>query len=146
MSRSRVWISIFILLVIAMHAVPLVSSGMRRKGWPFLEWAMYHDSRPPGPIQATKRRITGVTLKGEKVAVTPYLLGLSIFTLQSLYAQPMMRGDSSAAQQLFGRLNLQREDPFVELRLESERYTVTDTGVVKEDNPVVTYWATSPPR
>ncbi|MBA3345544.1 MAG: hypothetical protein H0T44_09650 [Gemmatimonadales bacterium] len=51
----------------------------------------------------------------------------------------MWAGDSSAAQQLFRRLNLKRQDPFVELRLESERYTVTESGIAKEENPTITY-------
>jgi hypothetical protein len=144
MTRSKVWISIFIILVIALHAVPLVSSGLRRKVWPFLEWTMYSDSRPAGPIVATKKRIVGITAKGTTIEVTPEFLGSSVFALQGLYALPMFRGDSSAAQKLFGRMNPQREDPFVELQLKSERYTVTDSGVVKEDNPVIIYRASSP--
>jgi hypothetical protein len=139
MRQYKVWVSIFILLVIALHAVPALSPVLKKRVWPFLDWGMYKDSRPPGPIQANKKRIIGVTLKGQKEAVTPFLLGSSRFAFQALYATPMWRRDSSAARQLFTRLNLQREDPFVELRLESETYTVTDTGVVKQDNPVVTY-------
>ena len=73
--------------------------------------------------------------------MTPFLVGLSPFVLRASYEQPMWRGDSSAARQLFTRLNLQREDPFVELRLESEMYTVTDTGLLKQKNPVATYRA-----
>ena len=73
--------------------------------------------------------------------MTPFLVGLSPFVLRASYEQPMWRGDSSAAQQLFMRLNLQRQDPFVELRLETETYTVTDTGLTKEKNPVATYRA-----
>jgi hypothetical protein len=144
MGQSKVWISVFILLVIGLHAVPLVSAGLRKKVWPFLEWTMYNDSRPPGPIEATKKRIIGVTANGTRVAVTPQFLGSSIFALQGLYGQPMLRGDSSAARKLFKRLNFQRDDPFVELRVESERYTVTDSGVVKRDNPVVVYRASLP--
>ncbi len=141
MRQSKVWISIGILIVIALHAVPVLSAGLRKRVWPFLDCAMYKDSRAPGPIEAKKKRIIGVTLKGQKEAVTPDLLGSSPFAMQALYAVPMWRNDSSAAQQLFKRLNLQREDPFVELRLESETYTVTDTGVVKRHNPVITYRA-----
>jgi hypothetical protein len=145
MSRSRVWISIFILLVIALHAVPLASAGLRKRIWPFLEWGMYKGSRPPGPIQTVKKRIIGVTSKGEREAVTPDFLGSSKFALQGLYELPMWRGDSAAAQKLFRRLNVQREDPFVELRLESVTYMVTDTGVARKENPAITYHVTPPP-
>ena len=71
--------------------------------------------------------------------MTPYLVGSSEWALLSLYARPMWAGDSTAAQRLFRRLNVKREDPFVELRLESERYTVTDSGIAKEENPAITY-------
>jgi hypothetical protein len=145
MRQSKVWISIFILLVIALHAVPVLDAGIRKRAWPFLDWAMYKDSRAPGPIQARKKRITGVTLDGQKEAVTPSLVGSTGFAFQALYTSPMLRGDSSAAQNLFRRLNLQRKDPFVELRLESETYTVTDTGVARQENPVVTYRADPSP-
>jgi hypothetical protein len=144
MSRSRVWISLFILLVIALHAVPVVSAGLRKRIWPFMEWGMYKDSRPPGPIQTVKKRIIGVTLTGQQETVTPKFLGSSRFGLHGLYERPMWRGDSSAAQNLFRRLNAGRKDPFVVLRLESETYTLTDTGVARERNPAITYHASPP--
>ncbi len=139
MRQRRVWISIFILLVIALHAVPAMSRPLKKRVWPFLDWGMYKDSRRPGPIVAKKEWIMAVTRKGQQEAVTPSLVGSSSFAVGELYVAPMWRGDSSAAQQLFRRLNLRREDPFVELRLESETYTVTDTGIAKRQNPVVTY-------
>jgi len=145
MRQSKVWISIFILLIIGLHAVPVLSAGLRKRVWPFLDWAMYKESRAPGPIQVAKKRITGITVKGQTQVVNPQLVGSSPLALRALYLQPMWRGDSAAAQALFKRLNLGREDPFVELRLESETYTMTDTGVVKQDNPVLTYQATSSP-
>lgn len=144
MSRSRIWISLFILLVIALHAVPVVSAGLRKKMWPFLEWGMYKGSRPPGPIQTVTKRIIGVTLRGQQQAITPDFLGSSIFAIQGLYEQPMWKRDSSAAQKLFRRLNFKREDPFVVLRLESETYIVTDTGVARKKNPAITYHAAPP--
>jgi hypothetical protein len=145
MRQTKLWISAFIILVIALHAVPLLSASLRRKAWPFLEWGMYKGSRPPGEIKTVKRRITGVTVSGQKHEVTPFLLGSSIYALRDLYQLPMGRGDSSAARRLFTRLNSQRKDPFIELRLESETYTITDTGVVKRDNPPMTYQAAHQP-
>jgi hypothetical protein len=145
MRHSRVWVSIFIVVVIALHAVPVLNPGIKKRTWPFLEWAMYNASRPPGPIEANKKRVIGITLKGHREAVTPSLVGSSGFAFQALYLSPMRRGDSSAARQLFRRINLRREDPFVEFRLESETYTVTETGVVRQDNPVITYSAGAAP-
>jgi hypothetical protein len=51
----------------------------------------------------------------------------------------MWDGDSSAAQRLANRINRGREDPFVEIRLQSEKYMVSDTGVVKQENPAIVY-------
>lgn len=77
--------------------------------------------------------------------MTPYLLGSSPYALQTLYERPLFKGDSSAAPALFARLNLDRKDPVVEVRLESETYTVTDTGIVKRENPVLRYRASPSP-
>jgi hypothetical protein len=71
--------------------------------------------------------------------VTPRLLGLSITVLEQRFLRPMAAGDSSAAPILFERLNADRRDSVIELRFERETYTVTDTGIVRMDNPVVTY-------
>lgn len=141
MRQPKLWISIFIVLVIALHAVPVVSAGLRKRVWPFLDWAMYKDSRAPGPIQVKKKRIIAVTQKGQKERVTAYLLGSSSFGLHILYEVPLLRNDTAAARNLFKRLNHQRQEPFVELRLESETYTVSDTGIVRQDNPVILYRA-----
>jgi hypothetical protein len=103
---------------------------------------MYKGSRPPGPIRTVKKHIVGVTLKGMRQAVTPEFLGSSHFAIQGLYEMPMWRGDSLAAEKLFRRLNRQRADSFVELRLESETYIVTDTGLARKDNPAITYHVT----
>lgn len=45
MRQSKVWISIGIILLIALHAVPVLSAGFRKRTWPILDWAMYKDSR-----------------------------------------------------------------------------------------------------
>ncbi len=139
MRQRNALISLAILLVIGLHTAPFFRPDLRKQLWPFLDWTMYKDSRGAGPIQANKRRIVGATARGDSQAVTPYLIGSSAWALLTLYTRPMWAGDSSAAQQLFRRLNLKRQDPFVELRLESERYTVTETGIVKQENPDITY-------
>jgi hypothetical protein len=139
MPQRKTLISIAILLIIGLHAVPILYRARKKTLWPILEWTMYNDSRPPGPIQATKKRVTGITVKGEREAVTPDLVGLSVTTLGQLYFRPMWAGDSSAARRLIDRLNRWRTEPFVELRLEGETYTVTDAGVLQEESPVVTY-------
>lgn len=145
MRQSKIWISLGILAVIGLHAVPVLSAGLRKQIWPLLDWGMYKESRAPGPIQVKKKRIVAVTQTGRKERVTPTLLGSTGYGLHALYEVPMLRNDSAAAQDLFKRLNVQRQDLFVELRVESETYTVSDTGVVKRDNPVITYRAAPSP-
>jgi hypothetical protein len=128
-----------ILLVIALHAVPVLHAGLRKRIWPILDWAMYKDAQAPGPIETDRKRIVGITASGQREVVSKEVVGLSSFALDRLYAKPMKAGDSSAARQLLLRLNRQREDPFVEIRLEAETYTATDTGIVRRAHPPITY-------
>jgi hypothetical protein len=139
MRQPKIWISILIIVAVGVHTVPVLYRPMQKRLWPILDWGMYKESRPAGPIQANKLRVIGITLKGESQPITPYLVGSSGLALRGLYTKPMWDGDSSAARRLVRRLNRGRADPFVELRLESEKYLVTDTGVVKQENPVISY-------
>jgi hypothetical protein len=141
MREPKTLISIAILLVILLHAVPLVYRAERKTMWPFLDWAMYKESRPAGPIRASKKHLVGITAQGQRESVTTELAGVSITSFNMLYVQPMWTRDSSAAQRLLQRLNRNREDPFVELRLESETYTISDSGVAREENPAIVYRA-----
>jgi hypothetical protein len=140
MRQSKLWVSILIVLAIGLHAVPAIArQGQRQVMWPFLVWSMYKESRPPGPVTADKRRIMAVTADGRQEEVVDTLSGLARPVLGRSYIQPMMAGDSAAARRLLQRLNRGRTDPFVELRLEIERYTIADTGLVRKDEPVVAY-------
>jgi hypothetical protein len=67
------------------------------------------------------------------------MVGLQGAAVGRLYIQPMMAGDSSAARRLMSRLNAERQDPFVELSLRIERFALTDTGIVKQVRPPITY-------
>jgi hypothetical protein len=134
MRKSKVWISIVILLILGLHALPVLSyQGHRQTRWPFLAWAMYAKSFPPGPIQTVKRRIVGRTFKGETTQLTGYLVGVPTPTLRNAYIKPLLAGDSTAARELLSRLNRDREDPFVEVWVEGEQHTLTDSGIVKEN-------------
>ncbi|HEY8258131.1 MAG TPA: hypothetical protein VIG08_10810 [Gemmatimonadales bacterium] len=144
MPRHRVLISTVIVLVIGLHAVPVLYRSERGTLWPFMQWAMYKGSSPPGPIQTRVRRIIATTAQGHEQEVTPAWLGLSITVLESWYLRPMGTGDSTAAQRLMDRLNRDRNDPIVALRLESALYTVTDSGIVERDNPPVVYHGHEP--
>ncbi len=139
MPQPKTLVSIVILLVIGLHAVPVLYRRERGTLWPFMQWAMYKNSLEAGPIDAHQRRILAITADGRSDTVTPYLLGLSITVLKQRYLVPLARGDLSPAPELIARLNRHRSDPVVELRVEGESYTVTDTGIARTDDPVVRY-------
>lgn len=139
--RRKALTSIAILAVIGLHAVPVLHSRERDTLWPFMVWAMYKNSRPSGPVEVNRRHILAVTAAGRRDTVTPHLLGLSITVLDQRFHRPLMGGDTTVVPVLFERLNRQRADPYVALHLVSETYTVTDTGLARRTNPVVTYQA-----
>jgi hypothetical protein len=57
-----------------------------------------------------------------------------------MFIRPMLDGDASAAQRLAARLNRWRgEQPLVEIRLESERYAVTESSIIRRGNPAMSY-------
>jgi hypothetical protein len=140
-TSPRTLASVVIVLAIGLHALPVLYRRERGTLWPFMQWAMYKNSRPAGPVEVQQRRMLAVTASGARDTVTPRLLGLSVTVLEQDYLRPMRTGDTSVAPRLLDRLNQGREDPYVELRLESETYTVTDTGLARRSNPVVTYHA-----
>ena len=86
-------ISIVILLVIGLHAVPVLYRRERGTLWPFMQWAMYKNSRKAGPIDVHQRRILAITADGRRDTVTPYLLGLSVTVLKQRYLAPIATGD-----------------------------------------------------
>jgi hypothetical protein len=128
-----------IVLVIGLHAAPLLYRSERGTLWPFMQWSMYKNSRKPGPIDTRQRRILAISSRGVVDTVTPHLLGLSITVLKQRYLVPMGNGDLSPASELIQRLNRDRADPVIELRLEGETYTITDSGIVRTSDPVVVY-------
>lgn len=144
MPLRKTLISIVILFVIGLHAVPVLYRSERGTVWPFMQWAMYKNSREAGPIDVRQRRLFAITSTGQRDTVTPHLLGLSITVLKNRYLVPISTGDLSPAPRLIERLNRHRDDPVVELRLEGETYTLTDSGIVRMDDPVVTYRAGIP--
>jgi len=144
MPQRKTLVSIVIFLVIGLHAVPVLYRSERGTLWPFMQWAMYKNSRKPGPIDTRQRRLLAISSKGATDTVTPHLVGLSITVLRQRYLVPIGTGDLSPAPELIDRLNRHRGDPVVELRLESETYTITDTGITRTDDPVVTYRAEVP--
>jgi hypothetical protein len=139
--RRKALASAVIVLVVGLHAVPVVVSAERGTLWPFMVYAMYKHSRPAGPVEVNQRAIVAVTASGLRDTVTDRLLGVSVTVLDQRYHRPLMTGDTSVVSGIFERLNRNRTDPYVELDLVSQTYIITDTGLVRRENPVVTYRA-----
>ena len=140
MLQSKILISIFILLATGLHAVPvLLDRGQHQIAWPFLMWSMYKNSRAPGPVTGFKTRMYGVNSEGKVDEIDPGVMGLSWSTIGRLYYNPWAKGDSIAPQRLIADLNRVRQDSIVEVRLSRELYVVSDTGLVRNDPPVLSY-------
>ena len=142
MRQPKVWVSILILLIIGLHALPVLSyQGQSQTRWPILTWAMYAKSLPPGPIQAMRRHIVGVTSEGNVDTVQAHDLGLSRFAHVELHIQPLWRGDTAVARELIRRLNRGLEDSVVQLRLHTEVHRVSGGEIERVDLPVKVYSA-----
>jgi hypothetical protein len=139
MTQSKMLISIFILLVIGLHALPVLLDRQHQVTWPFLMWSMYKDARPAGPIKGWKTRVTATTATGGTAMVNSDLVGLSGPTIGRMFLQPWIKGDTSAARLLLNRLNRGRSESFVQLQMTRETYTVSDSGLVRGDPPLLTY-------
>ena len=129
MRSSKAWVSLWIVLAVGLHAVPIVlRQRQNQTTWPWLTWAMYKDSRPAGPIVGERRRLSGVTETGVRSPSTRTRLGSASSWSTGLFVRPWLLGDTTAAPRLFAHLNQRRRDPLVEIRLSVETYTVTDSG------------------
>jgi hypothetical protein len=145
MREPKTWISLAILTVIALHAVPILSyQGYRQNRWPILAWAMYAKSYPAGPVQTESRHLVGMTQQGKRLEITPWLAGVPQAAMGKAFVRPLLQGDSVRAGELFRRLNQSRPDPVVEIRVEQERWAVSDTGLVHQVLPMSSYHTASP--
>ena len=62
--RNKTGISVFILLVLGLHAIPvLFYQGDRQTRWPFLAWAMY-ESPFPRPDGRHNRKLFATSAGG----------------------------------------------------------------------------------
>jgi hypothetical protein len=135
-------VSLFLLLVLGLHAVPvLFYQGTRQTRWPFLAWAMYAQSYPPGPIEAFTRQLFAISRHGTRRAINYKDVGLSSPGFSSGYLAPFGRGVTAAGRWLVDRLNRVGPDSVAELRLETLRYRLVDSGVALDTLPPVVYSA-----
>ena len=142
--QPKTRISLFILLILGLHAIPVLwYQGERQTRWPFLAWAMYARSFPPGPIDMTTRRLVATLASGKEEQLTAGLVGLPAPAFQKTYVAAAWKGDSAPAYELIRRLNRVATDPIVQLRFEGETQTLVDSGVVTTPLPVITFRAPS---
>jgi hypothetical protein len=134
MPGRRTWISAFILLILALHALPVLSYQRNRQTrWPFLTWTMYAKSYPPGPIESVKRKVMARTASGRTDELTARIIGMRGPALGTWFVRPMWAGDSAAARELLDRVNRGRQDPYIEIWIEGQRYTLLESGIAEQD-------------
>jgi hypothetical protein len=144
MDRRKLGISLLIVLVIGLHAAPVVFyQGGAQTYWPFLAWAMYKNSRPPGPIQARRTRLVGITADGTEHRIGTRDVGLPRHVVRDFFTDSLRGNNAALAQQFMRRLNRHRKDPFVEVRVVGQVFSLTPTGIVIRDNPVIRFVADS---
>jgi hypothetical protein len=139
----RTRISLFLLVVIGLHALPVLSyQGARQNRWPFLTWAMYARSYPAGPVEVDIRELVAVSPSGGRREIVQKNVGLSTPTFNNNYLAPFSRGDTAAARALINRLNRAGGDSVVQLRLETYRYRLVDPGVATDTLTPIVFPAT----
>jgi hypothetical protein len=137
---ARARISAFILLVLGLHALPVLSyQGMRQTRWPFLVWAMYAQSYPAGPVETLRWRLFATSREGRTREITSDDVGLSGPGFKVSYVARFARGDMPTGRWLFDRLNAVGPDSVTQLRLETIRYRLVDSGITADTLPVVVY-------
>ena len=139
---AKTRVSAFLIVVLGLHALPVLSyQGLRQTRWPFLAWAMYARSYPPGPIEADLRELVAVSPDGTRHEVDPRDVGLSGPAFRTNYLGPFSRGDTTAGRWLVDRLNRLGADSVVQVRLEAVRYRLVDgdPGVAVDTLDVVAY-------
>ena len=138
--RSKANVTIFILLILGLHATPvLFYQGVRQTRWPFLLWAMYAESYPPGPIEVLRRRLIAISSGGTSRPVTSKDVGLTKPGFAGNYLIPLGRGDTWAGRWLLERLNQVGPDTVVGLQLEIIRWRLVDSGIALDTLPGVLY-------
>jgi hypothetical protein len=104
---------------------------------------MYKNSRPPGPIQARRTRLVGITADGTEHRIGTRDVGLPRHVVRDFFTDSLRGNNAALAQQFMRRLNRHRKDPFVEVRVVGQVFSLTPTGIVIRDNPVIRFVADS---
>jgi len=101
--------------------------AMGNWGWPFIDYPMYTDSYPAGPIDFELRWVLFATQSGKqtKVDETHFEeLGLTSRSMyQDLYLKPLTKDDLNAARRMATILNESRgDDPVQAIVLQKAKY------------------------
>ncbi len=129
-------ISLFIVLIIALHAVPVISyerAGGRPAGRSCRGPCTrnpFHQAPSRWPRDASLRLRQRKAGRGDPEASRDAHARVS-----KRICHAPLEGDSSPAYVLIQRLNQGRSDPVVRLRLEGRRLTLVDSGVVTDPSP-----------
>lgn len=129
MSTGRRNLSMFILLILGLHLVPIVRewTGARETLWPFLSWGMFrHDSRPP--VVADRLRIVASTPEGSRLVV-PADTGFDRFGFRRFYQMPFRAGDFAPAQELARRLSRRWRTSIDSILVEKTTFTLSREGL-----------------
>ncbi len=160
MNRVHWVISLFIVLIIGFHAVPLIQelTGRRQTSWPLMVWGMYRKAYPSNmKINVKKTFISAKTRHGSILDVAPIhhppffnlvsntyrqdedRILLGHYGYQRLFVKPMLKGDESAARKLAALLNQDRQDRITHIQIQRELYEMGGEGIEKVDSSIMTY-------
>jgi hypothetical protein len=118
--------------------------GAQQTRWPFLVWAMYARSTPPGPIEAFVNQLFAVLPDGTVRKINYKDVGFSAPARAAIYTRPFSRGDSTAGRWLVDRLNRLGPDSVVQVGVRVIRYRLVDSGIAVDTLPDVVYPPTTP--
>jgi hypothetical protein len=159
--KSVHWIiSLFIVMVIGLHVLPLLQelSGKRQTLWPIMVWGMYRYAHPSDKkINARKIYISARTESGDILEIAPirhpivfnflrrnykkhsHRVPLAHYGYKRLFVEPMWQGNKHAAIKLANLLNQDRQDRITHIHIQTHFYNMGDAGIEKVGVPVITY-------
>lgn len=134
MTRSRWWISAFIVAVLGLQAVAVLHEldGGRETLWPFLPWGMFRQASFP-PVEAVRIRIYADTPTGAR-RVGPEDAGFDRFAFRLHYRTRLASGDSVVAGDLASRLSARWGLPIRGVAAQSTRFTLEGERLLAESS------------
>ncbi|HET9333859.1 MAG TPA: hypothetical protein VFQ21_09780 [Gemmatimonadota bacterium] len=130
MSPGRSAVSGFVLLVLALQAVPVARElgGARETLWPLASWGLFRHSSHP-PVAAIRVRLYAVRPDG-LVRVRSGDAGMDRFTFRDRYARAIAAGDPAAARELARRLSARWRAPVPAIVLERTAFRISGDSLL----------------